>query len=115
MPKRIARAKILQDYGIHLLDQVGLADKANFPSKLLSGGEKQRVAIARALCNNPSLILADEPSGNLDCANAEKIGSLLIDLVHKQGKALIVATHDTTLSSMCQKQYTLSGGVFKQR
>jgi ABC-type lipoprotein export system ATPase subunit len=74
--------------------------------KLLSGGERQRVAISRALCNNPSLIFADEPSGNLDGANAAKIGELLISLK----KSLIIATHDSRLAALCNRQYLLQDG-----
>jgi ABC-type lipoprotein export system ATPase subunit len=108
MPARIGRKHPSKEYGMHLLEQVGLAERAHFSAKLLSGGEKQRVAIARALCNNPDLILADEPSGNLDQANADKIGSLLSDLVENQKKGLILVTHDPILASLCQKQFYLS-------
>ncbi len=111
MPARIARKEIKQEYGLYLLEQVGLAHRARFPAKLLSGGERQRAAIARALCNNPDLILADEPSGNLDQANAKAIGSLLIDLVEKHKKGLILVTHDQTLAQLCQKQLLLSKGA----
>lgn len=110
MPSRIARKSQSREYGLHLLEQVGLQDRANFPAKLLSGGEKQRAAIARALCNNPDLILADEPSGNLDQANANAIGELLLSLVEKQKKGLILVTHDSQLASYCQKQAVLSDG-----
>jgi lipoprotein-releasing system ATP-binding protein len=110
MPAKILRRNVSRKDGLELLDSVGLADRADFPVKLLSGGEKQRVAIARALCNNPSLILADEPTGNLDEANAEAIGDLLLSLVKKGKKSLILATHDTHLASLCGKTYTLSGG-----
>lgn len=110
MPARIARKEIKKEYGLYLLEQVGLAHRANFPAKLLSGGERQRATIARALCNNPDLILADEPSGNLDQANANAIGSLLIDLVEKHKKGLILVTHDPAIASLCQKQYLLSKG-----
>ena len=107
MPARIARDPKPSAFGLHLLDQVGLADRAYFPAKLLSGGEKQRAAIARALCNNPDLILADEPTGNLDQRNAEAIGSLLVSIVEKQKKGLILATHDTSLSSLCKQRHVL--------
>jgi lipoprotein-releasing system ATP-binding protein len=110
MPAQIARKTLSHEYGLHLLAQVGLEKLAHFPAKLLSGGEKQRVAIARALCNDPDLILADEPSGNLDQANAELIGSLLLDLVEKKNKGLILVTHDLSLASLCQKQYQLCNG-----
>lgn len=111
MPARIARQFRSLDYGMHLLEQVGLQQRAHYPAKLLSGGERQRVAIARALCNDPDILLADEPSGNLDQANAEAVGSLLIELVEKKKKALILVTHDILLASLCQKRYVLSGGI----
>ncbi|PIS02954.1 MAG: ABC transporter ATP-binding protein [Chlamydiae bacterium CG10_big_fil_rev_8_21_14_0_10_42_34] len=106
MPAKIARKATTRQKGLDLLSLVGLEDRADFPAKLLSGGERQRVAIARALCNDPNLILADEPTGNLDRANAKKIGELLISLK----KSLILVTHDPDLSALCQKQYVLKEG-----
>ncbi len=110
MPSKIARKPQNINYGLHLLDQVGLLQRAHFSSKLLSGGEKQRVAIARALCNNPSLILADEPSGNLDQTNASLLKDLLFSLVKKQNKSLILVTHDMDLAASCDESYCLSNG-----
>jgi len=110
MPALIARTPKKPDFGLHLLEQVGLADRAYFPAKLLSGGEKQRAAIARALCNDPDLILADEPSGNLDSSNAEKIGSLLLSIVEQHKKGLILVTHNPDLATLCQKHYSLAEG-----
>jgi lipoprotein-releasing system ATP-binding protein len=89
---------------------VGLTDRADFPVKLLSGGEKQRVAIARSLCNDPDLILADEPSGNLDQENASAVVSLLVSLVKKKKKSLILVTHDFHFANTCDSQYTLAQG-----
>lgn len=99
---------------LSLLDKVGLSDRAHFDTKLLSGGEKQRVAIARALCNNPDIILADEPSGNLDKTNAAHIHQLLLDYVKTEGKSLIVVTHDPDLAALCSTRYTLEGGALSQ-
>lgn len=107
MPARIARRPTSRLEGLALLRTVGLEDRADFSVKHLSGGEKQRAAIARALCNNPSLILADEPTGNLDRAYARKIGETLLKL----GKALILVTHDPDLAALCNKQYTLANGL----
>ncbi|MDR3623913.1 MAG: ABC transporter ATP-binding protein [Chlamydiales bacterium] len=90
-----------------LLEDVGLSSKAYSSSKLLSGGEKQRIAIARALCNNPELILADEPSGNLDHANSEHIHELLLNLAKKHNKGVIVVTHDLELAGLCDRTYVL--------
>jgi lipoprotein-releasing system ATP-binding protein len=106
MPARIARKPITRQKGLELLALVGLEAKADLPAKLLSGGERQRVAISRALCNDPNLILADEPTGNLDRANGRKIGELLISLK----KSLILVTHDPELAALCSHQYLLKDG-----
>lgn len=95
---------------LQLLQEVGLENRALFPAKLLSGGEKQRVAIARALINDPSIILADEPSGNLDRTHSQAIYSLLLNEAKKRNKALVVVTHDMALASQCQKTYSLQDG-----
>ncbi len=99
--------------GLELLDQVGLGQRAHFLAKFLSGGEKQRAAIARALCNDPELILADEPSGNLDSMHSKAIHHLLITLCKENHKTLIVATHDQELSSLCDKTYLLKDGILE--
>lgn len=106
MPARIKREKVGREKGLHLLSLVGLEAKADLPVKQLSGGERQRIAIARALCNDPHLILADEPTGNLDRANGQKIGELLLSLQ----KALILVTHDPELAKLCDRQYLLKEG-----
>jgi lipoprotein-releasing system ATP-binding protein len=81
-----------------LLETVGLADKIHRPSTHLSGGEQQRVAIARALANDPKIILADEPTGNLDTANSERVFGLLTELVKREQKALLLATHNPAIA-----------------
>jgi lipoprotein-releasing system ATP-binding protein len=95
---------------MELLEEVGLSHRADFPAKLLSGGEKQRAAIARAFLNDPALILADEPSGNLDHAHSTIIYNLLLGAAQRRGKALIVVTHDQELAALCQKTYSLMDG-----
>jgi len=115
MPARIARhsvakGSVAEKRGWELLEKVGLADRAHFHTQLLSGGEKQRVALARAMCNNPSLILADEPSGNLDRQTAELIHSILLDFIKHEQKALILVTHDHELAGLCSSQYELKNG-----
>lgn len=106
MPARIARKAANRSKGLELLSLVSLEAKVDLPVKLLSGGERQRVAIARALCNDPNLILADEPTGNLDRASAKRVGELLISLK----KALILVTHDPELAALCRSQYLLKDG-----
>ncbi len=93
-----------------LLDAVGLADRAmSFPD-VLSGGEQQRVAIARALAHRPPLILADEPTGNLDDQTAERVLGLLDRLVRRQGGTMLVATHSTAVASRCDRIIELHNG-----
>lgn len=107
LPLRIARKPVDEIWGIDLLDRVGLAHRALFPAKILSGGERQRVAIARALCNQPSLILADEPTGNLDRTHAQEIVQLLLSL----NTALLLVTHDAELASLCARRHLLQNGM----
>ncbi len=95
LPQELAgrRAKDVTPRAMDLLEQVGLADRRDtFPDKL-SGGEQQRVAIARALGHNPTLVLADEPTGNLDVHTGGKVMELLLNLTKREGKTLIMATH----------------------
>lgn len=94
-----------------LLRAVDLADRAESYPDVLSGGEQQRVAIARALCHRPSILLADEPTGNLDDQNAERILQLLDDMVRKTGGTMIVATHSSTIASYCDHVMELHDGA----
>lgn len=116
MPLKIARKKITSDVlksAIDLLNQVGILGKAHTQARFLSGGEKQRLAIARALINEQKLIFADEPTGNLDRDNSEKIHQLLFDFVKNKNVALIIATHDTQLADLCDYKYLLKDGQLK--
>jgi lipoprotein-releasing system ATP-binding protein len=93
-----------------LLADVKLDDRADhFPSQL-SGGERQRVAVARAMVNDPSIILADEPTGNLDPANSGLVAELLYATTTKWGKTLIVVTHDERVAAQAQTRATLEAG-----
>jgi len=92
------------------LDKVGLSDRANHRPTELSGGEQQRVAIARALAKNPPLILADEPTGNLDSHSGEEIISILITLHSEQGITLVMVTHDSNIAHQCQRIIHLKDG-----
>jgi lipoprotein-releasing system ATP-binding protein len=94
----------------NLLEAVGLGDKLRRPSRHLSGGEQQRVAIARALANDPRIILADEPTGNLDTANSERAFELLQNLVHERGKALLLATHNPAIAEACDWIHEMKDG-----
>src|SRR5712664_913692 len=93
-----------------LLEAVDLGDKLRRQSRHLSGGEQQRVAIARALANDPSVILADEPTGNLDTANSERAFELLQNLVHQRGKALLLATHNPAIAEACDWIHEMKDG-----
>jgi lipoprotein-releasing system ATP-binding protein len=95
---------------VELLQKVGLEKRIHFSTKLLSGGEKQRTALARALCNDPEILLADEPSGNLDHVTSCHIHQLLIRAVKEFNKSLIVVTHDRELASLCDHTLLLSDG-----
>ena len=113
MPAKIARKGNQETEAKNRLKKVGLTSHMHHLAKVLSGGEKQRVAIARALCNNPDVILADEPSGNLDDTNSQMIHELLISSVKKLNKALVVVTHNSELAKRCDKIYTLHEGELK--
>jgi len=94
-----------------LLDAVGLGDKLNRQAHHLSGGEQQRVAIARALANDPQIILADEPTGNLDTANSERVFQLLKELVRREQKALLLATHNPLIAEASDWVHEMKDGM----
>ena len=96
-----------------LLDAVGLADRANSYPDVLSGGEQQRVAIARALSHRPAVLLADEPTGNLDDATAETVLALLDRLVRQVGGTMLIATHSAAVASFCDRTLELHNGKFE--
>jgi lipoprotein-releasing system ATP-binding protein len=100
----------MRERAADLLEAVGLGDKLRRPSRHLSGGEQQRVAIARALANDPKVILADEPTGNLDTANSERAFELLQNLVHERGKALLLATHNPAIAEACDWVHEMKDG-----
>ena len=110
MPLRIKRASYstAKKEAFEILEKVGLAHKVKDQPATLSGGERQRVAIARAMVSMPSLILADEPTGNLDRNNAHNVFRLILSLVNDHGSSLIVATHDLELAALCNNRKVLN-------
>jgi putative ABC transport system ATP-binding protein len=94
----------------HLLDAVGLADRADSYPDVLSGGEQQRVAIARALCHEPAVVIADEPTGNLDDSTAEVVLGLLDKLVRERGGTMLIATHSARVAAVCDREIEIHGG-----
>ena len=94
-----------------LLERVGLKDRFHHLPNALSGGERQRVAIARSIANDPVLLLADEPTGNLDSANADMIADLLLDIQRVHGTALVMVTHDPALADRCARRVTIRDGL----
>ena len=93
--------------------QVGLSDREKHFPHQLSGGESQRVAIARAVVTKPSILLADEPTGNLDNDTGIQVANLLFDLVNATGMTMLLVTHNTEMAGRCSKQLTLQNGTFK--
>ena len=100
----------MRDRARELLDAVSLGTKGARPSRHLSGGEQQRVAIARALANDPDVILADEPTGNLDTENSHRAFSLLQGIVAERGKALLLVTHNPQIAGLCDWTHEMEDG-----
>jgi predicted ABC-type transport system involved in lysophospholipase L1 biosynthesis ATPase subunit len=111
-PARLARRSD-PALGAHLLDQVGLGARRHHRPAELSGGEQQRVAIARALRNNPALLLADEPTGNLDAATGREIIDLLLRLHGERGNCLVIVTHDNAIAALGRQTYRLEWGQLR--
>jgi len=97
--------------GRELLTRMGLADRVDFPSTNLSGGQKQRVAVARALMNRPELVLADEPTGNLDRASALQVMELIGQINREEGTTFLISTHDEKIAAFCRRQIVVGDGV----
>lgn len=95
-----------------LLKEVGLADRAGHKPSELSGGEAQRVAIARALVNQPAVLFADEPTGNLDSATKEEIHRLFFSLRDRLSQTIVIVTHDPALAALCDRSLTMKDGQF---
>jgi lipoprotein-releasing system ATP-binding protein len=104
----------IEKRAIEILDLLKVADRKNSKSTTLSGGEQQRVAVARALINNPKVILADEPSGNLDSLHAEQLHDLFFELRNTLGQTFIIVTHNELLANRADKKYTIKDGNLLQ-
>ena len=113
LPLKIAglNSKARNQAGMKVLENFDLADKAKNKATALSGGQKQRVVISRALVNQPSVIFADEPTGNLDSATGNVVIETLFDLNKKQGITLVIVTHDPELAAKCDRQIRMKDGA----
>ncbi len=98
-----------------LLEQVGLIDRATHRPRQLSGGEQQRVAVARALANDPEIVLADEPSGNLDTATGQKLHDLLFHLNAENNVTFLIATHNRELAARCDRRLEMADGKIREQ
>jgi lipoprotein-releasing system ATP-binding protein len=91
--------------------RMGLGERIDFPTANLSGGQKQRVAVARALMNGPELVLADEPTGNLDRASAMQVMELIGQINRDEGTTFLISTHDEKIAGLCRRQIVVGDGV----
>ena len=107
-PEKEARSAALK-----LLEPLGLKDRITHKPAELSGGEQQRVAIARALVNNPAILFADEPSGNLDSVTKQDLHQLFFDLRDSLGQTIVIVTHDPSLAAMCDRSLFMRDGLFE--
>lgn len=110
LPLEIAGRDSARKVALEMLERVGLAERAGHYPPQLSGGEQQRVAIARALVHKPHLLLADEPTGNLDAKTGERIIELLFGLNRESGSTMILVTHDESIAAQCQRVFRLHQG-----
>ena len=110
--KKNANKKEIEKRAKELLEMVGLSNRLNHKPNELSGGEKQRVSIARAMINSPELILADEPTGNLDYETSQLINNIFVEL-NKKGQGIIIVTHSQELANLADYKYILKNGVLE--
>jgi lipoprotein-releasing system ATP-binding protein len=116
MPKLIAGEGIknIENKAMELLDEVGLKDRRDHKPGELSGGEQQRVAVARALVNDPKIVIADEPSGNLDRNTAESLHNLILELNRNRNQTFVLATHNLELAQRANRIFKLKDGQVEQ-
>lgn len=110
LPLELAGRKDARKAATEMLERVGLAQRLGHYPKVLSGGEQQRVALARAFVVQPSVLLADEPTGSLDFATGEKVMELMFDLNREQGTTLVLVTHDRAIAERCERRITIEAG-----
>ncbi|MGN6452858.1 MAG: lipoprotein-releasing ABC transporter ATP-binding protein LolD [Steroidobacteraceae bacterium] len=117
MPLLVRRSKVAlaRESARTLLERVGLGERLHHRPHQLSGGERQRAAVARALVTQPRVVLADEPTGNLDGANAESVFALMLELNRERGTSLVVVTHDVRLAGRMERIYELERGTLAVR
>jgi len=115
VPMEIAGARDARQRAQRLLEEVGLTGRAHHYPSQLSGGEQQRVALARALANNPPILLADEPTGNLDSANGRHIMELFRDIHRSRGTTIVLVTHDADLAALADSRLILRDGRVVER
>ncbi|HTK20098.1 MAG TPA: ABC transporter ATP-binding protein [Mucilaginibacter sp.] len=110
VPLELRGEKNIRTRSLDLLDKVGLADRGHHYPAQLSGGEQQRVSLARAFSNQPKILFADEPTGNLDAETSEKVVKLIFDLNREAGTTLVLVTHDLDLAAKTQRIIRIKGG-----
>jgi lipoprotein-releasing system ATP-binding protein len=117
MPLLVRRVPVQQarTSAREILERVGLAERLHHRPYQLSGGERQRAAVARALVTRPKILLADEPTGNLDGANAESVFELMLELNRERGTSLVVVTHDLRLAGRMERVFEIQKGVLTER
>jgi lipoprotein-releasing system ATP-binding protein len=117
MPLLVRRLGILdaRRRAREILERVGLGQRLEHRPYQLSGGERQRAAVARALVTEPKILLADEPTGNLDGGNAESVFELMLELNRERGTSLVVVTHDMRLASRMERVFEIAGGILTER
>jgi putative ABC transport system ATP-binding protein len=114
LPAEIAGHDDAKKRALNILELVGLDHRGSHYPNQLSGGEQQRVAIARAFISEPKILFADEPTGNLDAANSDKIEKLLFELNQNSNTTLVLVTHDPVLAGKCQRQLHMQAGELEE-